>query len=196
MKSYRLFFSVLLLLSAVFLFSCEDEPLDVGLDEGLPNLEIGTISFKVDGVYMEFNGAATHQEYMIENENGTMIEMKGWQIIAIEGEETIRMGIQLFPAELETGSFDITGLGIDFSYMIQYFTSANEETGEQEIYDANSGRFRITNLDIEERTGTMSGDFNASLTLFGNEEGESIEITDGRINDIPVIIVDDSSFGL
>lgn len=196
MKSYRLFFSVLLVLSAVFLFSCEDEPLDVGLDEGLPNLELGTISFKVDGVYMEFNGAALHRDHQIDGPDETTITMRGWQILAAEeNSEFPRLIIQIFPAELETGSFDITGLTEDSMHVIQYFVAANEAIGAQEVYDANSGRFRITNLDIEERTGTLSGDFNASLTLFGNEGGGSIEITDGRLNNIPVI-VDDSSFGL
>src|SRR5690625_165960 len=138
MMSYRLYFSVFVMLATVFLFSCEDEPLDVGLDDGLPDLEIGTISFKVDGEYMEFNGAATYQMHMIEGEDGTMMEMKGWQIIAIEDEETIRMGIQLFPAELETASFDITGLGIDSGYIIQYFTSADGDPEGVEMYDAKS----------------------------------------------------------
>lgn len=195
MKSYRLFFSVFLMLSAVFLFSCEDEPLDVGLDDGLPNLEMGTISFKVDGEFMEFNGAATHRNHMVEGEDGTEVTMKGWQILAVEGEETMRLGIQLFPAELETGSFDISGVDFDSIHVIQYFSSVDEETGEQELYNATSGRLRITNLDIDSETGfgTMSADFNASLDSI-TEEGVSVEITDGRINNIPVIVVDDSDF--
>ena len=194
MKSYRLFYSVFLMLSAVFLFSCEDEPLDIGLDEGLPDLEMGTISFKVDGEYMEFIGVATHREHIVEGPNGITLETKGWQIIAAEANtEIARLGIQIFPAELETGSFNITGLTEESINVINYYTPVNEETGEQEMYDANSGRFRITNLEIESRVGTMSGDFNASLTLFGNE-GVSIEITDGRLNNIPVFVIDDSDF--
>ena len=196
MKSYRLFFSVFFMLSAVFFFSCEDEPLDVGLDDGLPNLEMGTISFKIDGEYMEFPGAATHRDHQVTGLEGEMIEMKGWQILAAEANSEIaRLVIQLFPAELETGSFDITGITDNSTNIIQYFPSGNEEDQEQEIYVANSGSFQITTLDIESEIGTMSASFNASLTLFSNEE-DSIEITEGQINNIPVFILDDSDFGL
>jgi len=193
MMSYRLYFSVFVMLATVFLFSCEDEPLDVGLDDGLPNLETGTISFKVDGEFMEYDGAATYREHQVQGPDGTTTVMKGWQILATDNSEALRLSIQLTPAELETGSFDITGLGEDSINIINYLPSTVEG---QEIYEATSGRLRITDLNIEESGfGTMSANFNASLSLSTNQAVQ-IEIIDGRINNVPVIVVDDSYFDM
>src|SRR5690625_6825484 len=86
--------------------------------------------------------------------------MKGWQILATDNSEALRLSIQLTPAELETGSFDITGLGEDSINIINYLPSTVEG---QEIYEATSGRLRITDLNIEESGfGTMSANFNRS----------------------------------
>src|SRR5690625_1978650 len=113
MMSYRLHFSAFVMLATVSLFRCEDETLAVGLDDGLHNLETGNISFKVDGEFMEYDGAATYREHQVQGPDGTTTVMKGWQILATDNSEALRLSIQLTPAELETGSFDITGLGED-----------------------------------------------------------------------------------
>ena len=187
MKSYRLFFSVFLMLSAVFLFSCEDEPLDVGLDDGLPNLEMGTITFKIDGVNKEFIGAATHRDHEFED-----MGMKGWQITSTSLDGSESLGIQLFPAELEPGNYDLGTDVFEWTYVVSYMRMINAETMEFESYDSISGNVSVTDIDLENET--MSGTFRATLVDFDTEE-ITIEITNGRISNIPLVVVDDSDFG-
>lgn len=174
------------MLSAVFLFSCEDEPLDVGLDDGLPNLEMGAITFKLDGQNKELIGTATHRDHEVVNS-------KGWQIggSSITGSEALT--IQLFPAELEPGDYDLATDVFEWTYVLSYMGEINQETMEFESYESISGNVSITEINLENET--MSGTFRATLVDFDTEE-VTIEITDGRLNNIPLFVIDDSDFGL
>lgn len=186
MKSYRLFFSVFFLLAATILISCEDEPLDVGLADGLPDLEMGSISFKVDGQNKEFVGLASYTNHAFSN-------TKGWQIHGSNLSGTEAIAILLFPAELEPGDYDLGTDVFEWTYVISYMENVDEETMEFDAYDSISGNVSITAINLENET--VSGTFSATLEDFDTEE-LTIEITNGRLNNIPFVVMDDSDFGL
>lgn len=180
MKSFRLSFFVLLV-SALFFTSCDNEPLDIGLDTGSPDLGKGMISFKVNGEYKEYYAVAS---YVDQSMNG--IEFKGWQIIAFEEDdsEELKFTIQLFPAELDKGTFDLysDNQNIETINVIKYFTTVNEDGVDKErIYTSLSGKVEITNVNTKSKT--MSGKFNAKVKELYNEN-DMLEITDGKINNI------------
>lgn len=195
MKSFRLFFYVSLLLSAVFLISCEDEPLDVGLSDGLPDAE-WNVTFKVDGVNKELLGIANYAENIFPGVSPDPVN--AWQITAIglvETEQTGEyeesgetLGIQLFPAELSTGEFDLEEEDTMFKDFSLSFSKLTADREDMKSYFSTSGQVKITN--VNEGNKTLSGTFKATLkeARVDGEEPEIIEITNGRLHDIPYIV--------
>lgn len=198
MKSFRLFFYVSLFLSAVFLISCEDEPLDVGLSDGLPDAE-WNVTFKVDGVNKELFGAANYVENMFPGVSPDTIN--GWQITAmglVETEEAGEyeesgeaLGIQLFPAELSTGEFDLQEEDTAFENFTLSFSKLTADRQDMKGYFSTSGQVKIT--EINEGNKTLSGTFKATLkeVRIDSEEPEIIEITNGRLNHVPYFVDED-----
>lgn len=194
MKSYRLFFYVSLILSAFFLISCDDEPLDIGLEDGLPNVDMGSITFKVDGEFKEYVGAASYRDHVVEFEE-EVIEVHGWQIMGTDPDQSgASLAIQLFPADLETGRYELADIGFRDIYVMNYIDAIDMEAGDSDIYISLSGYVDITEVDLEAET--MSGTFEGTLELsrMGDEETVTIEITEGRLNEIYLTVIDDSSF--
>lgn len=201
MKSYRLFFYVSIILSAFLLFSCDDEPLDVGLEDGLPDTEMGSITFKVDGVLRNLMGSAAYQEVDSPNPLVDSSAVKGWQIMGgdVEGQEAESIGIQLFPAELETRRYDLDSeeQSIDGFFVLQYMTivdllDEDVELEQVESYSSISGYVDITDVDVENQK--LTGTFKATVELmtFNDEELVTLEITEGKFINLPFIRPDHS----
>lgn len=179
MRTFQLPFFAFLMIATLLLLGCENEPLDIGLEDGLPDLELGTISFKIDGKYMEFDAAAMYTDLKGNLNDEPEEGLKGWQITAFDENETIRLGIQLFPADLEKGNFDLENE--EEMNVVQYISEVNEESHQSDIYISFSGEVEITDLNTDSKK--INGKFNAKASLLIGEE-EVLEITEGKINNV------------
>src|SRR5699024_7251392 len=116
MRLSKYHFVITLVLSFFLLNSCENEPLDVGLDEGFPdNGMLGTFTATIDGERVQFigSGVYTNNETFFDEESELV---RGWNIsgMSLDGKA---IWISLFPAEFETGEYDVED---EFFYNISY----------------------------------------------------------------------------
>jgi len=103
------------------------------------------------------------------------------QIIAVtRSQSTLTM--QLPVSSLREGTFTFSGE--DATGNLTYMPSISDFN----IYSSaeTGGSFTVTITDFDVAAGTLSGSFSASLKTFGGEGGDTIVITNGSINAIPV----------
>lgn len=187
MKSYRLFFYVSFILSAVLLVSCDDEPLDVGLNI---ELEAGEITAKIAGEDVLFDGTAAYTPLDSapleggEGEGEDFPNSVDWNIKG-ESQDDAKLSVFLANTDMEPNIFDLVDNGEDaISHTLKYTVAMDTTMSEIKVYKAVSGVVNIREIDLEEKT--ISGTFNAILELEGEEgeEEEPIEITNGKITKV------------
>ncbi len=154
------FLFVSVLLSFLFLMSCKKE-------ETKPSSQVPFV-----GLSAKINGITFSDQEIVE---ATMVPNTLTSIFAIDTSETNSIAISFNKTEIGTYEFGIGNSGATYK---KY--NAN---GDATIYYAVDGKIVITKYNLVSKL--LSGTFN--FTAINDLTGDVIEITDGIINDIPIV---------
>lgn len=152
--------SIITVFIAILLFSCKKE-------ETNPSTQAPFI-----GLSAKINGVAFSDQEIVE---ATMVPNFLTSIFAIDTTETNSIAISFNKTEIGTYEFGIGNSGATYK---KY-----DANGDATIYYAVDGKIVITKYDLVNHL--LSGTF--VMTAINDLSGEVVEITDGVINDIPIV---------